>query len=143
MLLTMKNLFIKIYLEFMSYTLGLMTKLISNFKQSFKFEDDIYKYLNIVDPLRAQTSRLRVKFWMMNGGNILFWILTNIFKLKNAANVELFPNLKKVINLLLVLPFSKCLELKGYSVIYLILKLIKEVLFSPTLYEEFDFKRRN
>ncbi|VEN52569.1 unnamed protein product [Callosobruchus maculatus] len=29
-----------------------------------------------------------------------------IFKMKNATNTEIFPNLKKVINLLLILPFS-------------------------------------
>lgn len=35
----------------------------------------------------------------------------SVFDLKNAANIHLFPNLKMVINLLLVLPFSNaCVE---------------------------------
>ncbi|VEN52571.1 unnamed protein product [Callosobruchus maculatus] len=123
---------------FLATILDFYIELVSNMKQRFTFEDDIYKYLNIVDPLYAQSFQTQTLAYIVNRFPALSEVIesqqvldnewrqhtlldfssmnmnTNcpeeywkqIFKMKNATNTEIFPNLKKVINLLLILPFS-------------------------------------
>ncbi|CAG9837716.1 unnamed protein product [Diabrotica balteata] len=138
MLETMSNLFTPVYLEFMSYSLGLMTDfnllfqsekpllckvkpqtetllrtLCSNFiKMSvIKRTNDIF-ILNHENPTNFELDNewrrhalLDFEKLNLNSDDCeQYW--SQIFNLKNDANAFLFPNLKKTLQLLFVLPFS-------------------------------------
>lgn len=121
------NTFLKSCLEF-------YIELTSNLKQRFEFEDPLYDLLTIIDPVKAQSFETKSLKGILNRFPVLnvnvqdldnewrqhallehdklclsknaeeYW--PEIFKLKNAAGNELFPNLRKAVFFLFLLPFS-------------------------------------
>lgn len=111
-------------------------ELVDQIKERFRFEDPIYNILKIVDPSVVQNYEIKSLEQVTTRFPALKDVITNvqtldnewkdlalvdftnintteadqfwkqIFNLKSAAGMERFPNVKQVISLLLVLPFS-------------------------------------
>ncbi|KAI4454200.1 hat family c-terminal dimerization region [Holotrichia oblita] len=114
---------------FLKSILAFYIALVKNMKEKFSFKEPIFNIIDILDPKIAQSFKTKSLINIINLFPVLkdhldaqaldnewrrhallneyceqYW--KQIFKLKNDASVLLFPNLKKALSLLLVLPFS-------------------------------------
>ncbi|KAJ8914052.1 hypothetical protein NQ315_017571 [Exocentrus adspersus] len=106
--------------NFLKSCLQFYVELVTQIKERFNFRDSIYDLVSIVDPKIAQLFHQKSLHneWrrhalldhkslnspLINNDVEKYWI--QIFNLRHSNDIPLFPNLKIVIQFLLLLPFS-------------------------------------
>ncbi|KAL1488727.1 hypothetical protein ABEB36_014526 [Hypothenemus hampei] len=122
--------------QFFNTILNFYIELVNKIKEKFVFDDRIFELLNIVEPTFAQSFKVQTLTHVLEGFPILYQFLddieavnnewrqfvllnykdfdincadkfwTEVFELRIVHGNTLFPNLKIIINFLMVLPFS-------------------------------------